>query len=325
MLEFKQTLQRIHGLAPEYISDLLEGSYLTLHPHRSYLEEVREQAVAEEVNREYYNRFIKNEPEKDAEDIRLNAKRRLFDSLSEFEQYEDEFESGPIHDIVGDALEETEGNWFFDSHTKTSKMYYSLIRKYKPDTVVETGVHNGINTLTILVSLSKNNRGNLYSIDDPAAHSFHDSGKYEGEFDEIIKSSTPYSRSRPSAAMSGSENIPNGHDPGWIIPEEYRENWEFLSGKSQELLPGLLNRVGPVEFFFHDSQTTITAMGYELELAWYNLIQNGFICSHHIGWNRAFNTFSANHNCESGLLCAHSRDNEDSRPIPSTTGYIRKV
>ncbi|MFO8109943.1 MAG: hypothetical protein R6U17_05410 [Thermoplasmata archaeon] len=44
---------------------------------------------------------------------------------------------------------------------------YSLIRKNKPSTVIETGVCNGMSSAAILKALEDNDRGMLYSVDLP--------------------------------------------------------------------------------------------------------------------------------------------------------------
>ncbi len=53
----------------------------------------------------------------------------------------------------------------FKIEDKTAFLLYSLVRLYKPNVVVETGVANGHSTFYILSALNKNAKGKLYSID----------------------------------------------------------------------------------------------------------------------------------------------------------------
>jgi len=46
-------------------------------------------------------------------------------------------------------------------------LLYALIRKFKPDVVVETGVASGFSSATILSAMAKNGTGHLYSSDFP--------------------------------------------------------------------------------------------------------------------------------------------------------------
>jgi len=52
-----------------------------------------------------------------------------------------------------------------DLNTKSLFITYCVVRKIKPDIVLETGVANGVSTFVILKALKKNRRGKLISID----------------------------------------------------------------------------------------------------------------------------------------------------------------
>jgi len=57
------------------------------------------------------------------------------------------------------------------SYKGTPYILYAIIRKFKPNIVVETGVDHGFSSTVILYALHKNNKGKLISI-DIALHDF---------------------------------------------------------------------------------------------------------------------------------------------------------
>jgi len=104
---------------------------------------------------------------------------------------------------------------------------YLLIRLTQPDTIIETGVSSGASSAYILRSLHDNNRGRLYSIDLPPA------------------------------------NLPEGKESGWIVPQYLRNRWSLHIGDSKELLESLLDSVGEIDCFIHDSLHTHEHMLWE--------------------------------------------------------------
>jgi predicted O-methyltransferase YrrM len=204
---------------------------------------------------------------------------RFFDGEAEYEAYEEEFVSGPIKDCLVNAYEEMDGNEeFYDVHKADCIRYYALVRKYKPETIVETGVFHGVSTLALLTALEMNDRGRLYSIDCSPFLTEEDLPNFE--------------RKRPSCAQKGSHRLPPGKGPGWIIPDGYSDRWELRLGWSRDELPGLLDELGEIDMFLHDSEHSVSGMLFEFELAWDRLVPGGFLLSHHVGWNDAFETFA---------------------------------
>ena len=137
---------------------------------------------------------------------------------------------------------------------------YALIRAYKLQTIVETGVWHGFTTLFMLDALAKNNGGKLYSIDLP-----------------------------PLDLMSISL------ESGWIIPQELRTRWSLLRGTSRKLLNPLLDDLGEIDLFMHDGEHTYAAMKFEYESSWKHLRRGGFLLSHDINGNDAFLEFAEEH------------------------------
>ena len=152
------------------------------------------------------------------------------------------------------------------------KGLYSLIRKFKPEVLVETGVCNGISTAFILLALHKNKKGKLYSIDFP---------DIDGEFYEKDN----------FGENKGGAKIPNGKKPGWVIPKNLRERWTLIEGKSQEELPTLISELKEIDFFLHDSDHSYDCMMFEYEEIFKVLKNKGILASDDIVWNNSFDDF----------------------------------
>jgi hypothetical protein len=208
----------------------------------------------------------------------------------QLESYEEEFRHGKVPKFIGSALEDLSAETaIHDIHDVDAIRYYSIIREKKPDVVVETGVHNGISTLTILSALRQNGYGHLYSIDSSNTSVREDRPNH-------------YTREGKSAAMSGSEMVADSLEPGWLIPDELRDDWTLIEGNSRRELPLLLDRLNGVDVFLHDSDHSRSTILFEFTIAWEHLTDGGVILSHHTARNDAFETFTEEHHCESGSV-----------------------
>lgn len=147
---------------------------------------------------------------------------------------------------------------------------YFVCRYIRPDKVVETGVFNGISSASILKALEKNG-GHLYSIDLPNVGYQDESGRYR------------------------STVLPAERKTGFIIPESLKTNWTLISGDSREKLPVLLQSIGEIDIFHHDSRHTYDNMMFEYETIWPYLKYNGLLLSHNVDWNNAFKDFCQKH------------------------------
>jgi predicted O-methyltransferase YrrM len=146
---------------------------------------------------------------------------------------------------------------------------YALMRELQPETVVETGVCNGFSTAFLLLGLDRNGAGELHSLDLPDV------------VGEVYDPGTFWEGKRGAA-------IPPGKDPGWVIPDELRGRWRLVLGRSQEELPGLLERRGTLDFFMHDSEHSYECMRFEFEMAWPALRDGGVLVADDWDWNDAF-------------------------------------
>jgi predicted O-methyltransferase YrrM len=146
---------------------------------------------------------------------------------------------------------------------------YSLVRELEPRISVETGVCNGFSTAFLLLALERNGAGELHSIDLPEVAGVD----YE-----------------PGTFWEGKQGaaIPPGKEPGWMIPAELRARWHFVLGRSQEELPPLLERLGEIDLFVHDSEHSYECMRFEFDTAWPALREGGALVADDWNWNDAF-------------------------------------
>jgi predicted O-methyltransferase YrrM len=151
-------------------------------------------------------------------------------------------------------------------------LLFTIVRKFKPSTIVETGVAQGVSSYVILKALQLNGQGKLISIDrpnrDPRGYRYHN-----GTLDCVFT---------PSHLKSG-----------WLVPEELRKFWALELGTSSEILPTLS---GSIDMFFHDSEHSYENMMFEFDWAYAHLGNGGILMSDDIDWNRAFRDFAEKHN-----------------------------
>lgn len=134
-------------------------------------------------------------------------------------------------------------------------MLYLMIRLLQPRCVVETGVSTGASSTYILCALHDNDYGKLYSIDLPP------------------------------------DKPPIGKPSGWVIPQTLKGRWSLHIGDSKDLLQPLLNDLGEIDFFIHDSLHTYNHMLWEFRAAWRYLGPRSLFLSHDVGANNAFFDF----------------------------------
>jgi predicted O-methyltransferase YrrM len=150
---------------------------------------------------------------------------------------------------------------------------YRLLRDVRPQVAVETGVCNGVSTAFLLLALEDNGTGELHSIDLPevAGEEYEEGTFWDGK---------------------GGAVIPPGKEPGWMVPPELRERWELVLGRSQDELPPLLDRVGQIDFFMHDSEHSYECMSFEFRTAWPALREGGVLVADDVIVNPAWAAFT---------------------------------
>ena len=220
-------------------------------------------------------------------DVYADFVAECFDSESEFEECALEFDETDAVAIRSEALSRgTDGETLGDISLEMARGYYALVRKYKPETVIETGVGHGFSTLCLLFALDANENGTLYSIDYP-----HYSDKSIEEFKQETYEN-----------FGGAATIPSDKEPGWIIPDHLRSQWELRIGKSQRELPELAAELDEFDMFVRDSEHSLPCMMMEFEIAWERLTEDGLIVADDVHRNRAFDSFSSLRGARAGLI-----------------------
>lgn len=195
----------------------------------------------------------------------------LFPSRAVFEEFVEEFEETPHLPRREKAKRDVKskvGTGLGALSPEGARALHALVRSKHPEIVIETGVLNGFSSGVILYALEKNGTGKLHSIDYPV---------HAGdEFRETTNA-----------------RIPEGRDPGWLVPEDLEHRWELTVGKSQRKLPEVITQYEALDMFVQDSEHTAPSMTFEYELAWEWLDTGGVILSDDINYNDAFETFVA--------------------------------
>ena len=155
---------------------------------------------------------------------------------------------------------------------------FALIRKYRPDAIIETGVAQGVSSYTILSALDANSKGELTSIDLPNRNPTH-YNYYDGTVDRVF--------------------TPQELTPGWLIPDRLKTRWTLRLGKSEEILP-MVDKT--IEMFLHDSEHSYKNMTFEFDWAYLHLTNGGLLTSDDISWNMAFDDFIKKHSDMKRLL-----------------------
>lgn len=169
-----------------------------------------------------------------------------------------------LKDIEGDTRRLLEGvggetpfrpYWAADS--VLARCCYLMCRLLEPEVVVETGVAYGVSSAFILKALEQNGRGTLHSIDLPPP------GLQSEEF------------------------------RGIAVPGSLRERWTLHEGAGKRVLPGLLEGLGTLDLFLHDSLHTHRNMLREFGLVWPYLEPGGVTLADDVERNGAFGELKA--------------------------------
>jgi hypothetical protein len=318
---FRTVLDRL----PDGTKKWVRRVYLEFHPRKSLRAYERRQARYEVLNDIWFSGL--SDPG-EIQDPDSSFVPSLFADRAEFDAYVEEMYESDLTEILDDAIEELPDGRrkeLWDIDAQTCERYFSYVRKYEPDVVVETGVHNGVGTLALLVALRMNGTGTLYSISRPDETDPGPPVHFSDEDGYDYVANAHGSRGRPSESEPGSYSVPPGKEPGWIIPPEYHDRWNHYRGVPERCLPEVVDDAGRCDVFVHDSRHAISEMLFEFAFAWEHLTTGGMIFSHHIGWNEAFSTFVQEHDCEFGLVYQHMEQEPEPRyTIPGVAGYIRR-
>lgn len=118
---------------------------------------------------------------------------------------------------------------------------YAIVRLTRPLHVVEAGVSSGVSSAHFLLALQRNQHGTLHSIDFPT-----------------------FQRGPVLGARESGVSIPPGRSSGWAVPDRLKGRWDLRIGRSQDLLPNLVEELGRVDVFLHDDLHTPAHLAFEL-------------------------------------------------------------
>jgi Methyltransferase domain len=144
-----------------------------------------------------------------------------------------------------------------DLYAKKVLYQYAAVRAFKPDCVVETGIANGVSSAYLLLGLCKNGNGCLHSI-----------------------------------GLADPSFLPQGKQPGWLVPQWLRGRWQIHLGDAREVLPRVLSQLQHISMFVHDSLHTYEHMLWEFETAYPYMRSGALLCADDALWNNAFNDFA---------------------------------
>lgn len=154
------------------------------------------------------------------------------DFIDESLEYFGEEVNDVLNEDVDDILLHSKNLRPGDSFSFYSLPLYVVTRMIKPNNIIETGTQNGGSAQTMLYALYKNNKGILHSID---------SGNMSTDNTHIIT---------------------NGQ-PGEKITSFLKKRWNLHLGYSYDKLTPLLNDIGIVDLFFHDSDHSKKCIEFE--------------------------------------------------------------
>jgi predicted O-methyltransferase YrrM len=81
---------------------------------------------------------------------------------------------------------------------------------------------------------------------------------------------------------------------GRAIPKYLKKRWTFICGSSRTHLQPLLEAVGPIDIFIHDSDHSYENMMYKFRTSWGHLRKGGLLIADNVECNSAFTDFCRN-------------------------------
>jgi predicted O-methyltransferase YrrM len=162
-----------------------------------------------------------------------------------------EIEAG-VHRLLEEIRGEDPSSLRWASDSLLARCCYLACRLLEPAVVVETGVAYGVSSAFVLRALEENGRGVLLSVDLPPLR--RDLGRFWGA----------------------------------AVDEALRVRWRLHRGSSARVLPRLLEELGAVDLFLHDSLHTYRNMRREFEAVWPHLRAGGMLIADDVERTSAF-------------------------------------
>jgi hypothetical protein len=180
-------------------------------------------------------------------------------------------------------------------------LIYVLIRHFKPQIVLETGIYYGGNSAFALRALARNQRGRMISIDLPDSQV-----RQRGDARHSLVGDT--------------ELYDPSLRPGFMVPENLRERWEPIEGDSLAIIPTLSANV---DLYLHDSDHSMSFLSSELAAAWPKLTDSALILVDDIDWSNAFFAFCIARRLYPLLLTDNGKDDLRVRTGLAVRGHPR--
>jgi hypothetical protein len=147
-----------------------------------------------------------------------------------------------IHDLEERRLQIGRGAFggWDDGDPQLVRLAWCLVAHLRPSKILETGVARGLTTRALLEGLERAGNGHLWSIDLPPL------------LEHDLASET-------AAA----------------VPRRLYPRWTLRQGSSRSVLPSLVDELGEIDLFVHDSMHTTRNVVFELEQVWPALAPGG--------------------------------------------------
>ncbi|MCI4325396.1 MAG: class I SAM-dependent methyltransferase [Thermoplasmata archaeon] len=127
-----------------------------------------------------------------------------------------------------------------------ARLLFVLVRRLRPGTMLETGVHHGLSTRAVLAAMARNGAGRLVSTEIDA-------------------------------------NV------GDLVEPSLRDRWDLrMIAPRAAALRAVVDSLGPLDVFLHDSRHTYLWQRLEYHLAWKALRPGGYLLSDDVDSSFAF-------------------------------------
>jgi hypothetical protein len=158
--------------------------------------------------------------------------------------------------------------WYADADSSLCRAAWCTALHTRPEVVIETGVAHGVTSRIVLEALRQVDHGHLWSIDLPFP------------FDSQLHA-----------------------DTGAAVIDDCRPRWSYLEGSSRQRLPRLVEEVGHVEMFIHDSLHTARNTLFEMNQVASAMPPGGVMIVDDIGRHNGFGTFARRRPAYQTIIC----------------------
>jgi Methyltransferase domain len=135
---------------------------------------------------------------------------------------------------------------------------YTFVRLLRPERMIESGVASGISSAFLLLGAEVNSKGTLHSVDLPV--------------------------SRKPGRRNESWAIPAGLASGWAVPARLRKRWDLRLGRSEDLMEQLLEEIGTVDLYCHDSPVDSRHFEFEMKALTKHLGPGSLVVADNTDW-----------------------------------------